>query len=177
MDYRKWVDAPSDERAEHWQEPCQFLGIDEYGVWLGMPAGTVAAKPTFSFAHTLPHVKLITDSGWSANINEPTEDPHRITIYVDMVAEPEWQREGDGFRVTMIDLDLDVLQRVDHSVEIDDEDEFAEHRVSARYPAAVVALAESACAEVHTLLTEKKEPFRTVGQQWLKRAAALTLRG
>lgn len=175
MDYRKWVDAPSDERAEHWQEPCQFLGIDEHGIWLGMPAGTVASKPTFSLTHELTHAKLITHHGWAANIGEPSDDPHRIVIYVDMVSVPEWHREGDGFRVTMIDLDLDVLQRVDHSIEIDDEDEFADHRISARYPADAVTLAESACAEVHQLLTEKAEPFATVGQRWLDRARALTL--
>lgn len=168
VDYRKWVDARTDRRAEHWQEPCQFLGIDQYGTWLGMPPGTVAAKPTHRMVHRWPHAKLVTDAGWSANIGNPDDtDPHRIRIYVDMVWFPEWTREDDGFRVTMVDLDLDVFQRIDGAIEIDDEDEFAEHRVSGHYPRTATDLATRACAEVHRMLTDRAEPFATVADRWL----------
>lgn len=168
VDYRKWVDARSDTRTEHWQEPTQFLGIDEYGTWLAMPTGTIAAKPTHRMVHRWPHVKLVTDGGWSANIGDPNDnDPTRIRIYVDMVWPAEWSREGDGFRVTMVDLDLDVLQRMNGEVEVDDEDEFADHRVSGHYPRTATDLATAARDEVQQLLIEQAEPFRTVADQWL----------
>ena len=56
---------------------------------------------------------------------------------------PTSRRPGlGGRRATCVDLDLDVIQRFDGGVFVDDEDEFAEHRTRYGYPAELVAEAE-----------------------------------
>lgn len=51
--------------------------------------------------------------------------------YVDMTSRPAW----DGPTVRAVDLDLDVIEALDRTVFVDDEDEFEEHRVAYGYPA------------------------------------------
>ena len=80
-------------------------------------------------------------------------------------AEPEWE-------VTMVDLDLDVVLTRDGHLYVDDEDEFAEHRVQLGYPAEVVALAERWRDLVLAAVAGGDEPFATVGHAWLGRAEA-----
>jgi len=64
-----------------------------------------------------------------------------------------------GSTVRSVDLDLDVVRRLDDTVFIDDEDEFVEHQVELGYPAEIIALAESACAEVARLVEKWEPPF------------------
>ena len=75
---------------------------------------------------------------------------------------------GDGWVVTMVDLDLDVVKRRDGSVHVDDEDEFAEHRVAMGYPPHVVANARADCARVFLAMEAGVEPFGSVGPRWLR---------
>ena len=38
IEMAKWGDRP------HWHIPARWLGSDEHGDWLGIPAGTVASR-------------------------------------------------------------------------------------------------------------------------------------
>ena len=62
--------------------------------------------------------------------------------------------------MTAVDLDLDVVRRTDGTVYVDDEDEFAEHRVSFGYPPEVVELAEESCRWVLGHVRDRHRPVR-----------------
>jgi len=117
---------------------------------------------------TYTHVKLNTAYGWAGNNCRPPEG-RSVVVYVDMITVPEWTRTDDGYRVTMIDLDLDVIAWNDGTIMVDDEDEFADHQVRMHYPAEAIGLARSACTAVEQLLRAGAEPFRTVADRWLSR--------
>ena len=135
--------------SPHWtsQPGPIYLGEDEFGWWYGQPPGTRYDKPTSSF---------ISD-GWqvgcwargrlhTATFYEPV--PRLVLrLYVDVTTAP--RVVGDRFEA--VDLDLDVCQRFDGSVYLDDEDEFVEHQGLFGYPPDLVAAAQ---AEAAVLLDE-----------------------
>ena len=167
VDTRKWVDGSTNAMTEHWQVHGHHLGVDEHGSWVALPTGVISAKPTFSFAFPYPHVKVITDSGWSANICRPPGRGRAPVVYADMINIPKWTRVDGGYRVTMVDLDLDVIEWNDGEIMIDDEDEFEDHQSRCRYSPDDIALANDACAAVQRLLQQGSEPFREVADRWL----------
>lgn len=79
----------------------------------------------------------------------------------------------EGSRVTQIDLDLDVIRRLDGAVEIIDRDEFDEIRVSRGYPDELVEAAIEAADRAVALLHADAEPFHDVAAGWIERAASL----
>lgn len=135
------------------------LGEDDHGVWLWAPAGT-----SFRRGDEPPKVsermwvKLITHDRWWTAIWTTSG-----RIYVDVATPAEW----DGDTVRMIDLDLDVVRHPDGSVTVEDEDEFAEHRVAMRYPPRVVDGARAVTAQLVVDIEARREPFADVGDAWL----------
>ena len=128
--YRKY-----DEKL-HWHQWMRYLGEDEYGVWLGAPAGSVSQRgdePVVTQEQA--HVQLFPRDQWFTAIFN--DEPRYTEIYADITTPVEFSDDV----VTMIDLDLDVIKRRDGTVFIDDEDEFAEHQVKYAYPADVIATA------------------------------------
>ncbi|WP_122976904.1 DUF402 domain-containing protein [Actinoplanes teichomyceticus] len=146
----------------------RLLGEDEFGTWIGTPRGT-----TVRFSYGLRRiswtgsdsVRLIPrDRWWLAMFSA---EPSRSEIYCD-VSTPA-RRTGPR-EFTVIDLDIDLIRfRADGRVVIDDEDEFAEHRVHFGYPDDVVAGATGAAAELHAALTGGAEPFAGHYRGWLAR--------
>lgn len=139
-----------------------MLGEDEHGVWLHAPEGTVAqrgSEPPFplriGFVTLVPRRKW-----WVVEFNR--HHPRR-SVYVNIGTPPAW----DGDRVTQVDLDLDVVRRLDGTVEVEDEDEFHDHRVRFSYPADLVANAERATAVAAELLRRRTEPFDVAPERWL----------
>jgi protein associated with RNAse G/E len=61
--------------------------------------------------------------------------------------------------VAAVDLDLDVVRGWTGRIWVDDEDEFAEHRVHFGYPAEVVELALSSCQAVRRAVELSHAPF------------------
>lgn len=160
--YTKWGGA------RHWTYPATYLGEDEFGRWVGCAPGTTVDKPDRSFVSPIHFAVLFSaERRWTPCFNEIDPAVTSTTIYVDITNHPEWSKGADGWGVTMVDLDLDVLQRRDGNVHIDDEDEFAEHQVSLNYPPYVVARARTDCANVFMALEAGKEPYRSVGRAWL----------
>ena len=153
--YRKY-----DEKL-HWHQWMRYLGEDEYGVWLGAPAGSVSQRgdePVVTQEQA--HVQLFPRDQWFTAIFN--DEPRYTEIYADITTPVEFSDDV----VTMIDLDLDVIKRRDGTVFIDDEDEFAEHQVKYAYPADVIATARQTCDWlVRAVATE--EPFLTVYKTYL----------
>lgn len=154
--YRKY------DGSLHWNHPALLLGEDEHGVWTGCPAGTRGSRgdePPVTWIQ--PFVMLFPrDTWWTAIFNAA---PHKFEIYCDVSTVPRW---NDG-RVTMVDLDLDVIRvREDGRVFLDDEDEFEEHRTRYSYPPGVVEDARAAAATLLEAVTARTAPFDSV-PRWL----------
>ena len=68
-----------------------------------------------------------------------------------------------------VDLDLDVICGPTGRVWIDDEDEFAEHRVRFGYPDEVVRAALASCDRVHAAVVGERAPYDGSADAWLAR--------
>ena len=143
----KWGGTP------HWEYDAVWLGSDEHGAWYGTPTGTLMQRPGASFTSSSDQVGLVpTDAGWVATFHAPG---YHVATYVDMTTVPTWE----GSTVLAVDLDLDVIRPAQGDVFVDDEDEFAEHRVAYGYPSEVVSLAEESCAWVLDAVLAERVPF------------------
>ncbi len=156
---RKWPDRL------HWQFDVQRLGEDEHGVWLYAPPGTVAQR-----GHDQPReietgfvIAVPKAEHWIA---EFYWDHPRHSVYVNIGSIPEW----DGDRMTQIDLDLDVVRNLDGSVEVLDEDEFADHQVRYEYPDDLIAATRAATDRAVELVSAGLEPFGVAATRWLRAA-------
>ena len=169
IEMTKWGDLP------HWHIPARWLGRDEHGDWLGIPAGTEMARPG---AHVVsanlqvglvPHVDLPEDDRWwVATFHGPGGNLGAAT-YVDIATPPLW----DGATLRAVDLDLDVLAGETGRIWIDDEDEFAQHKVTLGYPDRVVAAAMRSCDRVQAAMTAGHAPYDGSHRPWLERLKEL----
>ncbi len=161
----KWPDRP------HWVFAGIYLGADEHGDWIGFPSGTRFTRPGADVTMPNDQVGLVpaeslTERGWIAAFHGPGTD---FRLYVDMATPPVW----DGLVVRSVDLDLDVVQGISGRLWIDDEDEFADHRVRWSYPDEVVAGALRSCRAVAEAVEHRIPPFDgETHLPWLARLAA-----
>jgi protein associated with RNAse G/E len=95
-----------------------------------------------------------------------------VTLYIDITTPPFW----DGPVLRAVDLDLDVVRGVDGRVWIEDEDEFAEHRVELGYPDDVASAAEKSCARVHAAVLRAEAPYDGSHEPWLAAMTQLSAR-
>jgi protein associated with RNAse G/E len=142
----------------HWHLMSSWLAEDEHGVWTGTARPTTVRKGdgplvTFDFASVMLFPR---DAWWTATFNDV---PATTEIYCDVTTPASWPTASE---VTMVDLDLDVSRTRSGAVELHDEDEFAEHRITYAYPAEEIAAAEQAAQWLTSALTENREPFATV---------------
>jgi hypothetical protein len=149
----KWGDHP------HWAMDAVWLGSDEAGDWIGFPRGTLMSRPGFDFVCKNDQVGLVPPASWLATFHGPGGD---VLTYVDMTTVPVW----DGDVVRTVDLDLDVIELLDGSVMVDDEDEFEEHQVRYGYPAEVVALALATKDTVLEAVRSRAWPFDGAAAPW-----------
>ncbi len=159
VELTKWVDGP------HWEFDGLFLGSDQHGDWIGFPAGTLMARPGMEVRPPNHQVGLVPsgadpDRAWLATFHGPGGN---VRTYVDMTSVPRW----DGSVVRAVDLDLDVIEELDGTVFVDDEDEFAEHQVLFGYPPEVIALAEATRDAVLAAVTAREAPFDGSATPWL----------
>ncbi len=165
--FSKWDGTP------HWAFDTERIGEDEHGVWLWAPQGTELRRGTDKTIHAeRGFVKVITpDRWWTAVWNiGPGFGERAIEVYVDVITPAVWDEDT----VRMVDLDLDVIRRSDGTFEIDDEDEFEEHRVLFGYPDYVVDKARTETARLAIAVEMRSEPFGSVGAQWLEVGRAHT---
>jgi hypothetical protein len=156
VELTKWGDRP------HWEFDGVFLGTDEHGDWVGFTAGTLMARPGMEVRPPNHQVGLVPMGGeaFLATFHGAGGDKR---TYVDMTSVPRW----DDSVVRAIDLDLDVIEELDGTVFVDDEDEFAEHQVLFGYPREVIALAEATRDTVLAAVTSRRAPFDGSAQRWL----------
>ncbi|QZY30747.1 DUF402 domain-containing protein [Nocardioides coralli] len=92
-----------------------------------------------------------------------------VAVYVDITTPAVW----DGPVLRAVDLDLDVVRGTSGRVWVDDEDEFADHRVRWGYPAAVAEAAVRTCGTVEAAVRRHEPPFDgETHLPWLDRVAA-----
>jgi hypothetical protein len=147
----KWPDRP------HWVFGGTYLGADAHGEWIGFPAGSRFTRPGAEVTMPNDQVGLVPaetleERGWLAAFHGPGSD---FRLYVDMATPPYW----DGDVVRSVDLDLDVIQGLSGRVWVDDEDEFADHRVRWGYPPDVVRGAMAAASWVEAAVRDRRAPF------------------
>ena len=166
IEMTKWGDRP------HWAFGAVWLGADEHGDWIGIAVGTTMARPGASFVTSVAQVGLVPrDAGWLATFHAPGWE---VLTYVDMTSVPWWDEAAAVPTCRAVDLDLDVIELADGHVFVDDEDEFAEHRVAFGYPPEVVSLAEESCAGVLEAVRRGRAPFDgPTADRWLRRLASL----
>jgi hypothetical protein len=163
----KWGGRP------HWEYAAELLGRDRHGWWIGVVAGTRMTRPGAVYEAPTDQVVLVPDpaapsvgdAGWVATFHA-VGGPLRV--YVDITTPPEWA----GSVVRAVDLDLDVIRENDGRVWVDDEDEFAEHRVRFGYPVDLVAAALGSCAAVQEAVATGAAPYDGTADRWLAVLAA-----
>ena len=156
----KWGDRP------HWEFDAVLLGSDAHGDWIGIPRGTFMSRPGAEYVAPVDQVGLVPapgpdeQRGWLATFHA-VGGP--VQVYVDMTTPPVW----DGVVLRAVDLDLDVVRGTTGRVWVDDEDEFAEHRVAFGYPEDVSRLAMTSCDRVHAAVTAGDPPYDGSSAHWL----------
>ena len=160
VDFRRWPDT------EHWQFRMRRLGEDEHGIWLWslLPGWPSDGAPSRRRCRSTPLVELITHDAWWSAIWNGGEARH--AMYVDIATPARW----NGDRVTLIDLDLDIVRYRNGDVALVDEDEFDEHRIALDYPKRVVDGARTAAAKVYLDVVAAREPFGDVAASWMESA-------
>lgn len=151
------------DRSLHWHMDMKWLGEDEHGVWTGTASPTTMRKGDGPLV-VLEHASLMLfphGAWWTAAFNDA---PAPVEIYCDITTPAQWSGPSE---VTMVDLDLDVVRSRDGSVDLVDEDEFAEHQVRYAYPGDVIAQARQAASWLHAALSNGAEPFASVYHRYL----------
>ena len=160
---RKWPDEP------HWEFDGVRLGTDGHGHWIGVPTGTLLSRPGMTMTAVAPHVVLVPHDGWWLGTLYGHDPERPFDVYVD-VTTPASASEDE---VRAVDLDLDVIRGTTGRVWIDDEDEFAAHRVSLGYPPDVVAAAVASAEELLAAVRDAKPPFDGTHLAWIARLSDL----
>jgi hypothetical protein len=156
----KWGDRP------HWEFEGVLLGSDEHGDWIGIPGGTHMSRPGAEYVAPVDQVGLVPAAGadhargWMAAFHARGG---AVRVYVDMTTPPVW----DGAVVRAVDLDLDVVLGNAGRVWVDDEDEFAEHRIAFGYPDEVSRLAMDSCDRVRAAMEAGHPPYDGTADAWL----------
>lgn len=89
----------------------------------------------------------------------------KYALYIDVTGPVTY--DGDVIRAD--DLDLDVVRMPDGSVQLLDEDEFAEHQVRFGYPPGVIDRALATADYLMQAVRDRDEPFGLAGALWLDR--------
>jgi hypothetical protein len=167
----KWGGRP------HWEFAVTYLGSDGFGDWAGIPAGSRFTRPGAVFVAPVDQVTLVPAAGllsdgatgrcdWLASFHA-RHGP--VDVYVDITTPGVF----DGTTLHAVDLDLDVVRGVTGRVWVDDEEEFADHRVAFGYPDDVVADAVATCELVRRAQVERRPPFDGHAPRvWLERVGS-----
>lgn len=166
--WSKWDGSP------HWRHECVYLGSDEWGDWVGQPAGWHSARPGAAFIAATPNVTLVPrQPDYALTVNR--DHPRGMRIYIDLGWDIGWSE--DPLLAIGIDMDLDVVRVVgDRGTWVDDRDEWAEHSVQFGYPAEVMTRLEDLALDLEHRVRAQTAPFDdATADGWLDRLDALRL--
>ncbi|MGZ4495574.1 MAG: DUF402 domain-containing protein [Nocardioides sp.] len=129
-------------------------------------------RPGADFETDWSQVSLVPDAAGFVASFYARDGSAPCEVYVDITSHTTWT-EG---AVVAIDLDLDVVRGWTGRVWVDDEDEFADHRVRFGYPDEVVTLATRSCEEVLAAVSAGLPPYDgATASHWLARLDALMM--
>lgn len=150
----------------HWGFETVYLGEDEYGSWVGLPAGSRRWKGDSEFKPvTSDAVFCAPWDGWW-HLHYSGDGSRNYTQFVDIATQPLWVSPN---RYEMVDLDLDVALTSDRRVVVEDEDEFEAHQVLYRYSPEMIERALAETERIARALENHDEPFFAVADRWLGR--------
>ncbi len=144
----------------HWVVPGRYLGTDDVGHWVFQGTHEFISRPGAALYTESDAVLLIPHTGdWVATFFDETH-PAGVELYIDLAIDLEWRRiRPHVIEFHMIDMDLDVIRTSRRGLFIDDEDEFAQHRVELGYPVELCSRIESACNDLRAAVAAGRAPF------------------
>jgi len=158
---RKW------NGKAHWVVPGRYLGEDRYGWWIFQGTNEFCSRPGAAFYTRSDAVLLVPRSGdWVATFYDDAH-PNGVRVYVDLAVAHEWTDIRPAVtEFHVIDMDLDVIRMAGRGVFIDDQDEFAEHRVAMNYPDRLVDDIQAAADELYHAVKAQHAPFDGTDAEW-----------
>ena len=161
VECRKWPDDP------HWE----FDGVrssERTGTGPGSASPRAPCWPARSgaFHAAADHVTLVPHDAWWLGTFYGDDAKRPFDTYVDVATPAVWHGED---LVRAVDLDLDVIRGTTGRVWVDDEDEFAAHRVSLGYPDEVIEQAITSCESVRVAVEGADAPFDGIHREWIAR--------
>ena len=170
--WRKW------DGTLHWTHDLELLGEDDTGTWFGQREGSTSTRPGASEVVRGDNVwNVVPGRGWTVRFFHAVEgggwrvaasEVGTLGLYSDIGTDIDM--DAAAREITGIDLDLDVILLGDRLV-LDDEDEFAEHRLSMDYPPDVAVQAERDAQEVLASVRAGLPPFDGRAEAWLRQFA------
>lgn len=153
---------------QHWQSFGRLLGTDQYGAWAGFAPGAEFYRPGKAVKAGRAHVLLFPpDHGWVGRLYAGAPEG-LIRYYIDLSTVPVWSQTATGLEVSMVDLDLDVVERGGQAPYIDDEDEFLDHQALFGYPADLVDQVRRDADELLEAVIVGRPPFaEDVVRRWV----------
>ncbi len=153
--------------TSHWVVPGHYLGADEFGHWIFQGTHEFISRPGAALYTESDAVLLIPFTGdWVATFYDEAH-PGKVELYIDLAIELQWRRiRPDVVEFHMIDMDLDVVRTATRGLYVDDEDEFAQHRIDLAYPDELCTRMESACAVLVEDVAGANAPFDGRDAAW-----------
>src|ERR1044072_3929667 len=114
IEMEKWGGRP------HWHIPGRWLGTDDFGDWIGIPAGTLMVRPGLEIVSQHDQVGLVPTGGTDVEgggVPPFPRAPPPVWGAGDLAPPPVW----DGDTVRAVHLDLDVIRGRQGDVVVDDE--------------------------------------------------------
>ena len=158
---RKW------NGKAHWVVPGRYLGEDRHGWWIFQGTNEFCSRPGAAFYTASDAVLLVPRSGdWVATFYDDAH-PSGVRVYVDLAVGHEWTDIRPAVtEFHVIDMDLDVIRMAGRGVFIDDQDEFAEHRIAMNYPDRLVDDIQAAADELYQAVKAQHAPFDGTDVEW-----------
>lgn len=151
----------------HWVVPGRHLGSDEHGHWIFQGTGEFISRPGAGFYTESDAILLVPHTGdWVATFYDDAH-PAGVELYIDLAIGHGWRRiRPKVVEFHMIDMDLDVVRTKSRGIYVDDEDEFAEHRVIFGYPEELCTRLEAATAQLSDAVAAGHAPFDGRDAAW-----------
>lgn len=150
----------------HWGFDARWLGEDEWGDWIGVPAGTRCWKGEVVHRPTPGNAVFCAPRGEWWHLHYNGANHHLYSHFIDITTPPVWVSDD---RYEMIDLDLDVAVHLDGTVEVQDEDEFEIHQVELNYSEEMITRATDETRRLVAAVERREEPFFEIADRWLSR--------
>lgn len=164
---RKW------NGKAHWVVPGRYLGEDRHGWWIFQGTNEFCSRPGAAFYTESDAVLLVPRTGdWVATFYDDA-NPNHVRVYVDLAVAHEWTDIRPAVtEFHVIDMDLDVIRTSDRGVFIDDQDEFAEHKLAMNYPAPLVESIQAAADQLYQAVKAQQAPFDGTDVEWFTKGRA-----